>query len=47
VFSRRPARVTADLLVPLPRPRREADPAFQALLAKLRAGLTDALEPVS
>lgn len=47
VFSRRPARVTADLLVPLPRPRREADPAFQALLAKLRAGLTDALERVS
>ncbi len=45
VFSRRPAQVIADLLVPLPRPRREADPAFQALLAKLRACLTDALEP--
>jgi NitT/TauT family transport system ATP-binding protein len=39
VLSPRPAHLLADLAVPLPRPRREADPHFQALLAELRAAL--------
>ena len=39
VFSAAPGRLLADLPVTLPRPRRESSPAFQALLAGLRARL--------
>lgn len=36
VMTRRPGRVKADLQVALPRPRREDDPAFIALKARIR-----------
>ncbi len=39
VFTPRPARLTADLPVPLPRPRREDTPQFQALVRDVRAAL--------
>ncbi len=39
VLSPRPAHLLADFSVPLPRPRRENDPAFQSLLASLRRAL--------
>jgi len=39
VLSQQPGRLVADLQVSLPRPRAEADPAFQSLLARLRSAL--------
>ena len=39
VLGPRPARLVDDVNVSLKMPRRESDPAFQALLARLRAGL--------
>ncbi len=39
VFTPRPARLAADLPVPLPRPRDEASPAFQALVRQVRLAL--------
>lgn len=42
VLSPRPARLALDLPIALPHPRREASPAFQQLLARLRAVLGQA-----
>lgn len=39
VFSQQPGSLVSDLRVSLPRPRNEADPAFQSLLAELRSAL--------
>ncbi len=39
VFTPRPARLAADIAVPLPRPRDEAAPAFQALVRNIRQAL--------
>ncbi len=39
VLGPRPARLLADLPVDLPRPRREGEPGFQALLGRLRQEL--------
>ena len=39
VLGPRPARLLADLRVDLPRPRRENEPGFQDLLARLRREL--------
>lgn len=36
VMTRRPGRVKANILVPMPRPRAEEDPAFVALKARIR-----------
>lgn len=44
VLSPRPGRVLLDLPIDLPRPRREADPAFQQAAARLRIALGAALE---
>jgi ABC-type nitrate/sulfonate/bicarbonate transport system ATPase subunit len=44
VLSERPARLALDVMVNLPRPRREADPEFQSLLAQLRTTLGLAVE---
>lgn len=41
VLSPRPARLVADLPNPLPRPRDDSDPAFIALLKRLRKELLD------
>jgi NitT/TauT family transport system ATP-binding protein len=40
VFTNSPGRIAADIAVRLPRPRREADPEFQRMLALLRSALT-------
>lgn len=42
VFSCRPARLVSDIVLDLPRPRREDSPAFQGLLTGLRAALNGA-----
>jgi ABC-type nitrate/sulfonate/bicarbonate transport system ATPase subunit len=46
VFSDTPGRLIADLAVLMPRPRREADQAFQSLLERLHqtlaSGMTEA-----
>ena len=39
VFSASPGRIAADIAVRLPRPRREANPEFQQMLAMLRSAL--------
>ena len=39
IFSDTPGRLIADLPVPMPRPRREADPAFQSLLEAIHQTL--------
>lgn len=39
VMSARPGRITAEIEIKLPRPRQEADPEFQTLIARLRAAL--------
>jgi len=47
VFSDTPGRLIADLPVPMPRPRREADPAFQSLLESLHQTLASGMPEAS
>ena len=47
VMSARPGRITADIEIKLSRPRQEADPEFQAVIARLRAALRQPREQVA
>jgi NitT/TauT family transport system ATP-binding protein len=45
VLTRRPARVKADLMIDLPRPRQEIDPRFAELKQRIRDLIHDEYEP--
>jgi NitT/TauT family transport system ATP-binding protein len=45
VLTRRPGRVKAELAIDLPRPRRETDPRFTELKARIRELIHDEFEP--
>ena len=45
VLTRRPGRVKADLVIDLPRPRRELDPRFAELKQRIRELIHDEYEP--
>lgn len=47
VMSARPGRITAEIAIKLPRPRQEANPEFQAVIARLRTALRQPKEQMA